>query len=57
MMALEERGGSARVMLLARVTGDNVQDVIRREVSLKRAQMCDELSVYHPLSWASASTT
>ena len=50
VMALVERGGRVRVMPLARVTGDNVQDVIRREVSLNAHMMSDELNVYHPLS-------
>ena len=50
VMALVERGGRVRVMPLARVTGDNVQDVIRREVSLNAHMMSDELNVYHPPS-------
>jgi hypothetical protein len=49
-MALAERGGRVRAMPLARVTGDNVQDVIRREVSLNAHMMSDDLNVYHPLS-------
>jgi transposase-like protein len=50
VMALVERGGRVRAMTLARVTGDNVQDVIRREVSLSAHMMSDDLNVYHPLS-------
>lgn len=50
VMALVERGGRVRAMPLARVTGDNVQDVIRREVSLNAHMMSDDLNVYHPLS-------
>jgi transposase-like protein len=50
VMALVERGGRVRAMPLARVTGANVQDVIRREVSLNAHMMSDELNVYHPLS-------
>jgi transposase-like protein len=50
VMALVERGGRVRAVTLARVTGDNVQDVIRREVSLDAHMMSDDLNVYHPLS-------
>lgn len=50
VMALVERGGRVRAFALARVTGDNVQDVIRREVSKSAHMMSDELNVYHPLS-------
>jgi transposase-like protein len=52
VIALVERGESGRVraFALARVTGDNVQDVIRREVSLNAHMMSDDLNVYHPLS-------
>lgn len=50
VMALIERGGRVRAMPLARVTGNNVQDVIRREVSLNAHMMSDDLNVYHPLS-------
>lgn len=52
VIALVERGrgGRVRTMPLARVTGNNVQDVIRREVSLNAHMMSDELNVYHPLS-------
>ena len=32
------------------MTGDNVQNIIRREVSLDAHMMSDELNVYHPLS-------
>lgn len=35
---------------MERVTGVNVQDVIRREVSLEAHMMTDEFNVYHPLS-------
>jgi hypothetical protein len=50
VMALVERGGRVRAMPLERVTGDNVQDVIRREVNLSAHMMTDDLNVYHPLS-------
>lgn len=50
VIALVERGGRVRAFPLERVTGDNVQDVIRREVSLNAHMMSDELNVYHPLS-------
>lgn len=50
VMALVERGGRVRAFPLERVTGNNVQDVIRREVSLNAHMMSDELNVYHPLS-------
>jgi hypothetical protein len=50
VIALVERGGRVRAFPLARVTGDNVQDVIRREVSLNAHMMSDDLNVYHPLS-------
>jgi transposase-like protein len=50
VMALVERGGRVRAMALDRVTGDNVQDIIRREVSRDAHMMSDELNVYHPLS-------
>jgi hypothetical protein len=50
VMALVERGGRVRAMPLARVTGDNVRDVIRREVSLNAHMMSDDPNVYHPLS-------
>jgi transposase-like protein len=50
VMALVERGGRVRAFPMERVTGDNVQDVIRREVSLDAHMMTDELNVYHPLS-------
>ncbi len=43
MIALVERGGRVRAFPLARVTGDNVQDVIRREVSLN-AHMIEPLT-------------
>lgn len=49
-MALVERGGRVRAFPLDRVSGDNVQDIIRREVSLNAHMMSDELNVYHPLS-------
>ena len=35
VMALVERGGRVRVMPLARVTADDVQTIIRQEVSLE----------------------
>jgi ISXO2 transposase-like protein len=44
------RARLASAFPLARVTGDNVQDVIRREVSLNAHMMSDDLNVYHPLS-------
>ncbi len=50
VMALVERGGRVRAFALARVTGDNVQDIIRREVSRDTHMMSDELNVYHSLS-------
>jgi hypothetical protein len=50
VMALVERGGRVRAFPMERVTGDNVQDVIRREVALDTQMMTDELNVYHPLS-------
>lgn len=50
VIALVERGGRVRSFPLERVTGNNVQDVIRREVSLNAHMMSDELNVYHPLS-------
>jgi transposase-like protein len=52
VIALVERGGRGRVRAfpLERVTGNNVQDVIRREVSLNAHMMTDDLNVYHPLS-------
>lgn len=50
VMALVERGGRVRAMPLERVTGDNVQDIIRKEVALNAHMMSDELNVYHPLS-------
>lgn len=50
IIALVERGGRVRAFPLERVTGNNVQDVIRREVSLNAHMMTDELNVYHALS-------
>lgn len=50
VIALVERGGRVRAFPLERVTGNNVQDVIRREVSLNAHMMTDELNVYHALS-------
>ena len=50
VIALVERGGRVRAYPLDRVTGNNVQDVIRREVSLNAHMMTDDLNVYHPLS-------
>jgi hypothetical protein len=50
VMALVERGGRVRAFPLSRVTGDNVQDIIRREVSRDAHMMTDELNVYHALS-------
>jgi ISXO2-like transposase domain len=49
-MALVERGGRGSAFALERVTGDNVQDVIRREASRDAHMMTDDLNVYHPLS-------
>jgi transposase-like protein len=50
VIALVERGGRVRASVLDRVTGDNVQDIIRRQVSLNAHMMSDDLNVYHPLS-------
>jgi hypothetical protein len=49
-MALVERGGRVRAFPLDRVTGDNVQSIIRREVSKDAHMITDELNVYHALS-------
>lgn len=50
VLALVERGGRVRAFTLDRVTGQNIQDVIRREVSLDAHMMTDELHVYHALT-------
>lgn len=50
VVALVERQGRLRLFPVERVTGDNIQNLIRRQVSLDAHMMTDELNVYHPLS-------
>ncbi len=46
VMALVERGGRVRAFPIDRVTGENVQRIMRREVSLDAHVMTDELHAY-----------
>jgi transposase-like protein len=46
VMALVERGGRVRAFPIERVTGENIQRIMRREVSLDAHVMTDELHAY-----------
>jgi transposase-like protein len=46
VLALVERGGRARMFPIERVTGANIQSILRREVSLDAHMMTDELHAY-----------
>jgi len=46
VVALVERGGRVRAFPIDRVTGANIQSILRREVSLDAHMMTDELHAY-----------